>query len=48
MKVMYPTCFSEAYPNGEAREEVTATRRRGKRILREGIIGGADGADREE
>lgn len=33
-------CASEAYPNGEASEEVTATRTRGKRIERDGKTAG--------
>lgn len=33
-------CARDAYPNGEAREEVIATRRRGMRIRRLGIMGG--------
>jgi hypothetical protein len=47
MNVIYPTCFKLAYPNGEARDEVTATKSRGHAIFGVGKSFGVLGFDLE-
>lgn len=44
---MYPTCFKLAYPNGEAKDEVIATRSNGYTMLDDGNSFGVAEVDRE-